>query len=35
MMSDGVIWGMGLGHLLGLILIVLTIAALIKYVVFR
>ena len=35
MMSDGVLWGMGLGHLLGLILIVLVIAALVKYVVFR
>lgn len=35
MMHDGWIWGMGLGHLLGLAIIALVIAALIKYVFFR
>lgn len=35
MMGDDWIWGMGLGHLLGLIVIALIIAALVKYVFFR
>ena len=35
MMNDGWIWGMGFGHLLGFVLLVLIIAALIKYVFFR
>jgi hypothetical protein len=35
MMNDGWIWGMGFGHLLGLVIIALIIAALIKYVFFR
>jgi hypothetical protein len=35
MMNDGWVWGMGLGHLLGLVVIALIIAALIKYVFFR
>ena len=34
MMSDGVMWGMGLGHLLIVILVVLVIAALVKYLFF-
>lgn len=35
MMNDQWIWSMGLGHLVGLVLIALIIAALIKYVFFR
>jgi hypothetical protein len=35
MMSGGMIWGMGLGHLLLLIVALLAIAALVKYVFFR
>lgn len=35
MMYDDMLWGMGWSHLLGLVLIVLAIAALVKYVVFR
>ena len=35
MMNDQWIWGMGLGQLVGLVLIALIIAALIKYVFFR
>ena len=35
MMQDGVMWGMGLWHLLGLIVLALMIAALVKYVFFR
>ncbi len=39
MMREGMnglmMWGMGLGHLLGLIVVVLIIAALVKYVFFR
>jgi hypothetical protein len=35
MMNDGWVWGMGFGHLLGLVVIALIIAALIKYVFFR
>jgi hypothetical protein len=35
MMNDGWIWGMGFGHLVGLVLIALIVAALIKYVFFR
>jgi hypothetical protein len=32
---DSFIWGMGYGHVLGLIVIALVIAALVKYVFFR
>ena len=35
MMGSGMMWGMGIGHLLILLLIVLAIAALIKYLFFR
>jgi len=35
MMNDGWMWGMGYGHALGLVVIALIIAALIKYVFFR
>jgi hypothetical protein len=35
MMHDGWMWGMGFGHLLGLIVLALVIAALVKYVFFR
>jgi hypothetical protein len=35
MMQDGVMWGMGLGHLLVAVLVLLAIAALIKYLFFR
>jgi hypothetical protein len=36
MMNDGwMMWGMGLGHLIGLVVVVLLVAALIKYVFFR
>ena len=35
MMPDGMLWGMGFGHLLGLVVIALVIAALVKYVFFR
>lgn len=36
MMNDGwMMWGMGLWHLGGIVLVVLVIAALIKYVFFR
>jgi hypothetical protein len=35
MMSGGRMWGMGLVHLLVLLVVVLAIAALIKYVFFR
>ena len=35
MMNDGMVWGMGLGHLLVAALVVLAVAALIKYVFFR
>jgi hypothetical protein len=35
MMHDGMMWGMGLGQLLLLVLALLAIAALIKYVFFR
>lgn len=34
-MHDTFMWGMGWGHLLGIVVIVLVIAALIKYVFFR
>ena len=34
-MNDGWMWGMGYGHLLGLVVIALIIAALVKYVFFR
>lgn len=35
MMDGGMMWGMGLGGLIALVLIVLLIAALVKYVFFR
>lgn len=35
MMNDGWIWGLGFGHILGVIVIALVIAALIKYVFFK
>lgn len=35
MMHDGYLWGMGVGHLVGVVLIVLVIAALVKYVFLR
>lgn len=36
MMNDSwMIWGMGLGHLVAIVLVALVIAALIKYVFFR
>lgn len=35
MMSDGMMWGMGTGGLIGLALLVLIIAALVKYLFFR
>ena len=35
MMGDGMMWGMGLAHLLALVLVVLAIVALGKYVFFR
>ncbi|KSV92955.1 hypothetical protein N184_22660 [Sinorhizobium sp. GL28] len=35
MMGSGMMWGMGLAGLLGIIVVVLVIAALIKYLFFR
>lgn len=35
MMHDGLYWGMGLWHLVGGVIVVLVLAALIKYVFFR
>jgi hypothetical protein len=35
MMSGGMMWGMGLGHLLILIVLLLAAAALVKYLFFR
>jgi len=35
MMHDGMMWGMGLGGLLGLLVLLLVIAALVKYIFFR
>ena len=35
MMSGGMMWGMGIAHLLVLAVILLAIAALVKYVFFR
>ena len=35
MMNDGMMWGMGVGHLLVIIVLLLVIAALVKYVFFR
>ena len=35
MMNDGMMWGMGIGHILVIVLVLLVIAALIKYVFFR
>lgn len=34
-MNDGVMWGMGFGQLLGFVLVLLIIAALIKYIFFK
>lgn len=34
-MHDGYLWGMGVVHLTGLVIIALVVAALIKYVFFR
>jgi hypothetical protein len=35
MMSGGMMWGMGIGHLLILIVLLLAAAALVKYLFFR
>jgi len=35
MMNDGMMWGMGLGHLLVAVLLLLAIAALVKYLFYR
>ncbi|MEA2832648.1 MAG: hypothetical protein QOG66_850 [Methylobacteriaceae bacterium] len=35
MMSRGMMWGMGIAHLLVLLVIILAVAALIKYLFFR
>ena len=35
MMDGGMMWGMGLGGLIALIILILVIAALVKYVFFR
>ena len=35
MMDGGMMWGMGLGGLIVLVLVILAIAALVKYVFFR
>lgn len=35
MMPDGMMWGMGLGHLLLAVLVLLSVAALMKYLFFR
>jgi hypothetical protein len=35
MMSGGMMWGMGIAHLLVLLVIILAVAALIKYLFFR
>jgi hypothetical protein len=35
MMGSGMMWGMGLGGVLAIILVVLVIAALVKYLFFR
>lgn len=35
MQDDWMVWGMGLGQLLAIVIVVLVIAALIKYVFFR
>jgi hypothetical protein len=35
MMGDGMMWGMGLGHLFIAVLVVLVIAALVKYLFFN
>ncbi len=35
MMNDGWMWGMDLGHIVGVVLVLLVIAALVKYVFFR
>lgn len=35
MMHDGIVWGMGGVHLVGLVILLLVIAALVKYVFLR
>lgn len=35
MMGNGMMWGMGLAALLGLVMVVLVIAALVKYLFYR
>jgi len=35
MMNEGWMWGMGLGHIIIVVLVALVIAALVKYVLFR
>ena len=35
MMNEGWVWGMGLGHIVIVVLVALVIAALVKYVFFR
>jgi hypothetical protein len=35
MMSDGMMWGMGFWRVVGLVVIALVVAALVKYVFFR
>jgi hypothetical protein len=35
MMHDGMMWGMGIDRFIGLIIVALVIAALVKYVFFR
>lgn len=35
MMNDTMMWGMGASHLIGLAVLVLVVAALVKYVFFR
>jgi hypothetical protein len=35
MMNDGMMWGIGVGHVLVVVVLLLVIAALVKYVFFR
>lgn len=35
MMSTGMMWGLGLGHLLVVLVVLLAVAALVKYLFFR
>lgn len=35
MLGSGMMWGMGIGHLLILVLLLLAVAALVKYLFFR